>query len=523
MVSPLSAASIAPSNSPFGQRLLAVSGHQDALDASVSKQNTSGVPKLHVDSFQTFGHAFDTALRQPGSSQASDPETTGTLEFKIGTPGSTQPSQAATSSDAVAPDKLGDKVSQFSEMFKGVAGGMPAREVQDLNTSDSTSEIGDQTEPLNSKKTPDSKVTAKEQAETPARNSNEPLYPSILDADRNPRSGPALELNEFQSTPSNTVSGNQSETVRTTNLSAARRNPVLSDANPQINPSEADGEIEAFRMDLRAAADFVQQGDFENGARLTLKAETATASGQQVFGSGSQNPLQNLPAGAGTGTVDKASAPNQTPNAPQAGQAKATPVSPSVQADRSQISATGPQAGKSSDKTAGNSTSDSGIPKGSIVPPGPPFLVSARGASETKELKSGAGVTETNDLAETPVGSAAHEMVVRFQGNSGEVVSVRLLDQGGQVQVAVRSNDPLTASQLRQDLSSLTSNLDRIGWKADTAAATGPQPLSQDTSRSDSERQSGHTGAHLAWDESPAKRRHSTAELWDKVLAGQNP
>jgi hypothetical protein len=123
-------------------------------------------------------------------------------------------------------------------------------------------------------------------------------------------------------------------------------------------------------------------------------------------------------------------------------------------------------------------------------------------------------------------GPAAKEVVIRLQGQTGEAISVRLVDQGGQVQVAVRSSDPATANLLRQDLSSLTNNLDRAGWKPEVLPST-PIPTSfvRETSQgspNDGQNSQGHAQGALDWNQQDSSRRRSTvADLWDEILTRQ--
>ncbi|HEY7305017.1 MAG TPA: flagellar hook-length control protein FliK [Bryobacteraceae bacterium] len=120
--------------------------------------------------------------------------------------------------------------------------------------------------------------------------------------------------------------------------------------------------------------------------------------------------------------------------------------------------------------------------------------------------------------------ATAKEVVVRLQGQTGESISVRLVDQGGQVQVAVRSSDPATANLLRQDLSSLTSNLDRAGWKPEVlVSAQQPVALAHDVSQgSPNENQNSHSQGTFDWNQQDgSRRRNSATDLWDEILTRQ--
>lgn len=121
--------------------------------------------------------------------------------------------------------------------------------------------------------------------------------------------------------------------------------------------------------------------------------------------------------------------------------------------------------------------------------------------------------------------NAPKEIVVRVEGVRGEVINVRVADQGGRVQVAVRSNDTATASLLRQDLPSLTNTLERMGWKAEFSAGSTPQsPVAQHALRTDTgEPQRDRDGSPLTWNQDPERKKHSTPELWDAALDAQDP
>ncbi len=114
--------------------------------------------------------------------------------------------------------------------------------------------------------------------------------------------------------------------------------------------------------------------------------------------------------------------------------------------------------------------------------------------------------------------------MLRLQGDSGQSISVRLVDQGNRVEVAVRSSDPATATLLRQDLSSLTSNLDRAGWKPEIMAtnelAANPVRETSQGSRDDSQNSQGQ--GTLDWNQQDGSRKKSTVtDLWDEILTRQ--
>lgn len=129
-----------------------------------------------------------------------------------------------------------------------------------------------------------------------------------------------------------------------------------------------------------------------------------------------------------------------------------------------------------------------------------------------------------NQLQNQAQAPAAKEVVVRLEGQSGEAISVRLVDQGGQVQVAVRSSDPTTANLLRQDLSSLTNNLDRAGWKPEILGSTPVASFVREASQGsghDGQNPQGQGHAALDWSQQDSSRKKSVADLWDEILTRQ--
>jgi hypothetical protein len=139
-----------------------------------------------------------------------------------------------------------------------------------------------------------------------------------------------------------------------------------------------------------------------------------------------------------------------------------------------------------------------------------------------RTLQSSTQVQPT-DLQGSSAATSAKEVVMKIQGQSGETISVRLVDQGGQIQVGVRSSDPNTAASLRQDLSSLTSNLERAGWKTEATSMVPEAVLTANNSKpgsDDSESSSGRN--YPEWQEQSGRRKQTTADLWDDTLDRQN-
>ena len=127
---------------------------------------------------------------------------------------------------------------------------------------------------------------------------------------------------------------------------------------------------------------------------------------------------------------------------------------------------------------------------------------------------------EMQDNAATATGSAK-EVAIRLEGQSGQTINVKLTDQGGQVQVSVRSNDPAAATALRGDLSSLASNLDKAGWKPEitaVVAGTSLEAVSQ-TRQPDRNNQDSQGSRQPDWQQQDTPRkRQSVSDLWDELL-----
>lgn len=130
---------------------------------------------------------------------------------------------------------------------------------------------------------------------------------------------------------------------------------------------------------------------------------------------------------------------------------------------------------------------------------------------------------KTAEVASGP----ARELVVRLEGASGERISVRLAEQSGQVQIAVRSSDPATASLLRQDLSSLTSTLEHAGWKSEVVLPTvvtmaaGPAASVSASQSETAEHQNSSGSADWSLFDDQSKKRSTVSELWDEILTRQ--
>lgn len=520
MVSPSSAAAILPSHSALVPQSLISVARQGMQRVAVSKQDTPTVPKLHGGSFQTFGDALDSALWQPdvsglegrvaqtvpfGASASANP-TGAQAQLPLSEiNGSEGPEQGSSPSDAAANAQRAGTV-------------MPQE--RDPNARSSQNEAADKIASSEAKKTQDLKPSLTIQPPVPVRTALGPVSQVLSETVGNGVTG-SYEGGKVRELAS-AVPVNQPQTGRLSSASAAQTAPQAGSANAQPNPVGFSGDAEAFQIDLYADAEHLPATESRSVPARGVQVATEPIS---PGGSSDQQQIQNSSADVASGKIltGKTSVNNQAPATPIDGPTKAVAATQGTQTARRQVVPSGSEEDKRSDKGAMDNSPEAGMLKDAITPPATSIRAPERIANEGSAPLGSTRTGEMVEVAQSSAASPAKEMVVRIQGDGGEVVNVRVLDQGGQVQVAVRSSDPVTAAQLRQDLSSLTSSLDRIGWKADTAAVpTAQAPGLHDASRPDSESQSGYKGSTPGWDEGPAKKRYSTSELWDEVLAGQN-
>ena len=219
-----------------------------------------------------------------------------------------------------------------------------------------------------------------------------------------------------------------------------------------------------------------------------------------------------------------------TPSATSSGaQQSSMGVAPQTHTSQDSLSSDPPSRGKPESASDSNSSALSGfsdiakpvIASSAAIPNA--TAVQTKTAQTVPGTSTIAQVLNAQNQAPSP---AAKEVVVRLQGQTGEAISVRLIDQGGQVQVAVRSSDPTTANLLRQDLSSLTNNLDRAGWKPEVlTSAPLAAPFVRETSQGtahDGQNPQGQGQGTLDWNQQDGSRRRNTvADLWDEILTRQ--
>jgi hypothetical protein len=522
VVSSSTAAQISPNLSAVLPQAGIGAIRQGMQEAGVPKQNTPAVPKLHAGSFQSFGEALDSALWHPSESRS---EVIMPRALSSGLSGANIASELQAQfsfSTRTGPEQSEPPSSLLGMSTETLRDGMPATG-QDRNAEMDRYAVGDEGVPSDLHKTPAAKPSLQLEPALP-RAAHESLPPIAMGRSIGTFvSAPSGEAQKSESVEANTLAGNNEPgSVRLTNAIPAQSSAQVGNANPQPSAARSYSDTEAFRIGLQADATLNQNVDFSSAPGSGVKLGSEPLWPAQSFASSGQKAIENSPdtMTAGNALLEKASGQNQTPAAAADGTTKSAATARGTPQPVTQLTPNRSDEDKSGDKGPTQSTDILNAP---IAPPATLFHAPGRIVNEGGDLPVNTRPGEQPKLAETSAAGPAKEMIMRLQGGAGEVISVRLVDQGGQVQVAVRSSDPFTAAQLRQDLSSLTNNLDRIGWKADTTSAPTQQTTApHDTARQDNESQSGHKGSAAEWDGGPPKKKYSTSELWDKVLAGQN-
>jgi hypothetical protein len=115
-----------------------------------------------------------------------------------------------------------------------------------------------------------------------------------------------------------------------------------------------------------------------------------------------------------------------------------------------------------------------------------------------------------------PQASVKSDLNVRLQGQSGENISVRISERGGEIQVSIRSTDQATANTLRHEMPGIQAGLEHTGWRLENASGTGGD-LSRHESSGDSRQQEQNSdgrGQHPDWQDRREQRRNSPADQW---------
>jgi hypothetical protein len=306
--------------------------------------------------------------------------------------------------------------------------------------------------------------------------------------------------------------------------------PVVSQATkPDAAPDAGNAELETATSPRPGTSRGGSLGATElSSARQPSESEGYEANKATIEGEGGGKPAtsqatmpdatNSQPEGASeaamAGTPSGIAAGVQTFSAGMAG----------VTSQRAALEASPP--GGSSQSTGGaGSTSQSGD-------------VSAANPGVTDGVQANLTVTPTrigvpleSSPSNPPVVSPSNEPVsnqppvrsvsLRMEGQSGETVNVRLTDRAGQIQVSVSSSDIRTAASLQQDLATLSSNLEKVGWKADEPAP-GSSPKNSDASADQQSRQQSQRQAPGDGEQQSGRRRPSLSEQWAEMASSQN-
>jgi hypothetical protein len=511
VVSPPNAATVSP-RLPLAFPLLKNAVAPSPAGFSVSKQNTPSVPKLHVDSFQDFGDVLHTAL-----SRSEAP-----LNFENGWASSVEPGLSEGSGMQPVPEpaagaKSGTVVNSTPET---TAAPQPqgAAVQADSNETATNSAASEQPAAFDLRvRPPLAKVEQVGKAE--AEDDSRPSQPQVNG------SATASQLigitNAVDQSPTENWTFRSSGPPQSVGVSAVRAGspPAQNARADQAFSRASQSETEAFRIDLRPDADLIEESGSTRSASGTMASNEASRST-------SASRAAATPSGENFQQVAGANAPTEQSGREQSAaasrdRAASVPDAESPAPSRKQPAAASPDESTPSEKTLGDAAAESARASMGATPNS--FDTAVRTFGAPREPLEAIRPGETPKIAEGAAPNETKEVLVKFQGAAGDVVTVRLLDQGGQVQVAVRSTDPVAAAQLRQDLGSLTSSLERFGWKADpTTVATEQNPMTHDAQPSHGDGEGGGNRSNPDWNEDRENKRRASSELWDAVFGNQN-
>ena len=488
---------------------------RSVYEPSVSKENTFSVPTLHT-SFQTFENVLASALRQPDFSRFSDMSTDQSIK-----PGEENVNTDRSSASRVTPrptTALAATSSQdaSTEMMTGLTRPEEALEIQAHSPADdnaSTTVRG-----IDRVYSSNAKLGGKNQlpvASPPAMDSE----PKSGDASASFIAVPALAPKEFGPDTTNAVQTDPPATGHVTGVGFSRISAHDGELKSQPGLTMSDTEGEAFCIRLQTGNDGV------SGSGSISPSEDPPGSQEppslaRITGNLNEQQSRDLPS---------QTVPESNASRDETGLSKTGPLSEGA-AGKNALSKQQEQAPVTRQTTAtSNHDQESQASAGDhnrdpeVLTPNNGWQVAEARAVEAKgEQSTSARPAQLPEPVETTRSNVANEMTLRVEGGSGQVISVHLLNQGGQVQLAVRSSDPSTAYQLRQDLTTLTGNLDRIGWKSDIiGTAMHGASVVHTSSGSGRNSQPDESNPGPEWHEQPSKKKPHTPELWDELVARQ--
>jgi len=119
-------------------------------------------------------------------------------------------------------------------------------------------------------------------------------------------------------------------------------------------------------------------------------------------------------------------------------------------------------------------------------------------------------------------GAPKTDLTVRIQGDAGQSVNLRVVERAGQIQVSVRTNDPVTAAMLRREVPALQAGLERIGWHANpiTHALQQPGEARSSEEQTHSQHRKGDENSHS--DQQQQRPRSGAADQWLELMHREN-
>lgn len=481
---------------------------------TVSKQNALAFPKLHVGSSQTFGDTLALALGEGADAPAE--QSAGSNQNRAGnfTAGDRTGSQQPQSRPpfAIAQDAL-----ELTPAANHVADITPEA-VGPPMVKASAQEAGRTAAP-NPRNEP------KLQTETQLKHSAQGLAGESAPITCNIFAPSARPEALSQQTPTASAGKSVSDQVQIGSMSrtASNRAPAQDGGlKAQDLPPRLTGEVEAFRLSLHLAASTPLPSTSEI-PRAPWPTGGAIMSGSPPQAANADTEKAALAMSAPeVGSQPQRDTGKEATEAPRSSPELRACVSANSVSLKDRENSAGPEPAKPSEIPQAPNFGSGDIAK-QVAGPAPAVAFAPVVPAPKGQASPPAQPVYMTDGIEASGAKTTREMMVRVEATSGEVISVRLVDQGGHVQVAVRSSDPSTASLLRQDLPSLASTLDRIGWKTDIAGAASQQAFTHDPARSDNgSQQSSQNGFSLAWNQESARRKPSMAELWDQALDHQD-
>ena len=510
MVSPPNAAAVSPDRAALVFPSLKNAVAPSPAAGFVPKQNTPGVPKPHVASFQNFADALRTAL----SRSEATPYVEDSAAVVVTSDGSVAP--RTPRAPVCAPEEnSGTGVNSTRETPA------PPHQHNGTDQADRNGTASDDAGPK--------RALQVEGRVRPAAANIEKVEPKGDSPQAHPQVNGNATTAQFIAAPAEIdrvptengiFSSPDHQQLDRVNHAQCSGGPVQ-DERVSEPYSGAASETEAFRIDLHPNADRLEES-CSTSRSSDLMASNETLQTLPVPRPAAVPSAENVQQIAGTESLPIERSGREKPDsAAPSDRAANGRAAESPSPWRKQQASAGPDENKLGEKATGDAAVE--MSRGSMSAGGTSFDNAFRNSGAPREPLEGARPGETPKTAEGLAPNEAREVLVRFQSGPGEVVTVRLLDQGGQIQVAVRSTDPVAAAQLRQDLGSLTNSLERSGWKADPATVATPQHFAAyDALRSRADAEGGGNRSNPDWHEGGENKKRPSSELWDVVFANQD-